>query len=153
LPEEVVQQILYAGRRAQSSKNRQPWHFIAVRDRAMLAELARLGDFASHLPTAALAVGILTPDPKADWWVMFDAGQAAACMQLAALDFGVGSGLITLHRPEPARELLGFPDDLHLRVMIAFGYPADPKALEPASRPGGRRPAEETVHFERWAGR
>src|SRR5262245_37531945 len=117
LPDEVVHQILYAGRRAQSSKNRQPWSFIAVRDREMLTELSKLGDFASHLPSAALAVGIVTPAPELDWWVMFDSGQAAAYMQLAALDLGVGSCLVTLHRPEPARDLLGFPEDLHMRVL------------------------------------
>jgi nitroreductase len=150
LPEDVVRTILYAGRRAQSSKNSQPWHFIAIRNRETLTELSKLGDFASHLPKAALAVAIVTPDPIAHYWVMFDAGQAAAYMQLAALDLGVGSCMVTLHRPEPARELLGFPEDMHLRMMIAFGYPANPADLEPASRPGGRRPLEETVHFERW---
>jgi nitroreductase len=82
--------------------------------------------------------------------VMFDAGQAAAYMQLAALELGVGSCVTTLHRPEPSRELLGYPQDLHLRMLVAFGYPADPAALEPAHRPGGRRPMEETVHFEHW---
>src|SRR5215210_3501994 len=111
LAEEVVQQILYAGRRAQSSKNSQPWHFIAVQNRETLTELSRMGDFASYLPSAALAVAIVTPDPATRWSVMFDAGQAAAYMQLAALELGVGSCLITLHRPEPTRALLGYPDE------------------------------------------
>ena len=65
LPEEVVNQILYAGRRSQSSKNSQPWRFIAVRDKDSLAALSQFGDYAKHLPSAALAVAILTPDPKA----------------------------------------------------------------------------------------
>jgi nitroreductase len=33
LPDEAVHSILNAGRRAQSSKNTQPWHFIAIRHR------------------------------------------------------------------------------------------------------------------------
>jgi nitroreductase len=81
---------------------------------------------------------------------MFDAGQAAAYMQLAALELGVGSCVTTLHRPEPSRALLGYPDHLHLRMLVAFGYPADPATLEAPPRPGGRRPGEEIVHFERW---
>jgi len=36
LSEEAVRTILNAGRQAQSSKNTQPWHFIALRDRATL---------------------------------------------------------------------------------------------------------------------
>ena len=150
LPHEVIEQILYAGRRAQSSKNSQPWHFIAIQHRETLAALATMGDFTSHLPHAALAVAILTPDPAKYYWVMFDAGQAAAYMQLAALELGVGSCVTTLHRPEPSRELLGYPDDLHLTMLVAFGYPADPSVLEAPPRSGGRRPIEEVVRFERW---
>ena len=151
LPEEVVEAILRAGRRAQSSKNTQPWHFIAIRDRETLVKLSQMGDFATYLPSAALCVAILTPDPAQRWSVMFDAGQAAAYMQLAAVEAGVGSCLVTLHRPEPSRALLGFPEELHLNVLIAFGYPADPRALEPAARAGGRREVDEVIHFEKWS--
>src|SRR5437867_11075117 len=100
LPEDVIRQILYAGKRAQSSKNSQPWHFIVIQKRETLLELAKMGDFTSSLLGAAMVVAILTPDPQTRWSVMFDAGQAAAYMQLAALDLGVGSCLVTLHRPE-----------------------------------------------------
>ncbi len=153
LPQEVIEQIIYAGRRAQSSKNSQPWHFIAIQDRQTLAALAQMGDFTRHLPHAALAVAILTPDPVASYWVMFDAGQAAAYMQLAALELGVGSCVTTLHRPEPSRELLGYPNDLYLKMLVAFGYPADPADLEAPPRPGGRRSVDDTVHFEHWNSR
>src|SRR5690349_18392890 len=112
LPREVVEKILWAGRRAQSSKNSQPWHFIAIQEHDTLMKLAEMGDFTGPLKGAALAVAIVTPDPATRWSVMFDAGQAAAYMQLAALDMGVGSCPVTLHRPEPAGELLGFPEDL-----------------------------------------
>lgn len=152
LPEEVVNSILKAGRRAQSSKNTQPRYFIAIQERETLEALSKMGDFATYLPDAALAVAILTPDFKQRWSIMFDAGQAAAYMQLAAVEHGVGSCLVTLHHPEPARALLGFPDDLELNVVIAFGYPTDHQAFDPPSRPGGRRPIEEIAHFERWGG-
>jgi nitroreductase len=150
LPAEAIERIIYAGRRAQSSKNTQPWHFVVIRDGEMLSELSKLGDFARHLPSAAMAVAILTPDPVAYYWVMFDAGQAAAYMQLEGVELGIGSCMVTLHRPEPSRALLGYPEDLHLRMVIAFGYPADPGALEPAARPGGRLPSTQTVHYERF---
>lgn len=151
LPREVVEQILYAGRRAQSSKNTQPWHFVAIQNKETLAKLATMGDFTKPLLNAALTVAILTPDPVASYWVMFDAGQSAAYLQLAALELGVGSCMVTLHRPEPSRELLGYPADLHLRMLVAFGYPEDPEAaFAHAQRVGGRKPVSEVVHFERW---
>ncbi|HUP27129.1 MAG TPA: nitroreductase family protein [Chloroflexia bacterium] len=152
LPEDVVNTILWAGRRAQSSKNTQPRFFIAVRERETLVAISKMGDFASWLPEAALCVLILTPDPKQRWSIMFDAGQSAAYMQLAAVELGVASCLITLHHPEPARELFGFPEDLELNGAIAFGYPADPGAFEPPARPGGRLPIGDIAHFERWGG-
>ena len=40
LPEDVVQSILNAGRRSQSSKNEQPWKFIAIRDKSILKALS-----------------------------------------------------------------------------------------------------------------
>src|SRR3989304_13097 len=63
LPDEVLQRILWAGGRAQSSKNTQPWHFIAVRDRATLQALSRLGTYAGHLAGSALGGAIVTADP------------------------------------------------------------------------------------------
>src|SRR5260370_21762635 len=110
-----------------------------------------MGDFTRHLPHAALAVAILTPDPITSYAVMFDAGQAAAYMQLEAVELGVGSCITTLHRPEPSRQLLGYPEDLHLKMVLSFGYPDDPAAaFEPARTVGGRKPLDEVVHFERW---
>lgn len=150
LPREVIEQILNAGRRAQSSKNTQPWYFIAITGRTMLKDLSTLGPYAGHLAGAALGVAILTPDPASRWSIMFDAGQAAAFMQLAALELGVGSCPATIYEPEPARRLLGFPEELHLNVMLSFGYPLEDTLLTSPPRPGGRRELQDIVHFEKW---
>jgi len=86
LPEEAIQAILLAGRRAQSAKNTQPWHFIAVQERSSLEALSRTGTFAGHLAGAPLAVAILTPDPAQRWSILFDAGQAAALRPVPEAD-------------------------------------------------------------------
>jgi nitroreductase len=151
VPDDSVQKILWAGRRAQSSKNTQPWSFIAIRERATLEALSRLGTYAGHLAGAALGVAIVTPDPASRFSIMFDAGQAAAYMQLAAWDLGIASCLATIYEPDAARRLLGFPTELHLRIALSFGYPADPALLTAPPKPGGRRPLAQTVHFERWS--
>lgn len=150
LPAEAVRAILDAGRRAQSSKNTQPWHFVAVQGRSTLEALARTGTYAQHLAGAALGVAILTPDLSERWSILFDAGQAAAYMQLAAWDLGIGSCLATIYQPEAARQILGFPAELHLRVALSFGYPADPADLTAPPRRGGRRIPEDVIHYERW---
>lgn len=152
IPEEIVARVVNAGRRAQSAKNMQPWHFIAIRDKDRLAKLAECGTYAQHLAGAALGVAIITTDPDARWSIMFDAGQAAAYMQLEAWELGIGSCMATIYEPEKARELLGFPDDLHIRAAISFGYPADESKMSAPPRKGGRSALEEVLHWERWKG-
>lgn len=150
LSEDDVYAILNAGRRAPSSKNRQEWQFIAIRERETLRALAACGEWAGHLAGAALGVAILTPDPSARFQTMFDAGQAAAYMQLAAWERGIGSCPASIYEPERARAILGFPAEWHLRIALSFGYPADATILTAAPRKGGRRALEDVVHWERW---
>ena len=150
LPEDIVHAILNAGRRSQSSKNEQTWQFIAIRDRTILKALSECGQWAGHLAGAALGVAILTPDPAAKFQTLFDAGQAAAFMQLAALELGVGSCPASIYEAEKARGILGFPAELTLRFALSFGYPADQAKLSAPPKKGGRRKLEELVHWDRW---
>ena len=150
LPEDAIHAILNAGRRSQSSKNEQTWHFIAIRDKEILKDLSGTGTYAGHLAGAALGVAILTPDPDGKFQIMFDAGQAAAFMQLAAWELGVGSVPASIYEHEKARGVLGFPAEWHLRVALSFGYPAEEEKLSAAPKKGGRRTLEEIVHWDRW---
>jgi len=150
LPDEVILAILNAGRRSQSSKNEQAWQFIAIRDKSILKALSECGTWAGHLAGAALGVAILTPDPEGKFQIMFDAGQAAAFMQLAAWELGVGSVPASIYESEKAREILGFPSEWHLRIALSFGYPVDEAKMSAAPKKGGRRPLEEMIHWEKW---
>ena len=53
VPEPIIDAILNAGWRAQSSKNSQPWIFILISDRAQLQRLSAAGTYAAHLANAA----------------------------------------------------------------------------------------------------
>ena len=150
LPEDVIHAILNAGRRSQSSKNEQAWHFIAIRDKDILKQLSVCGTWAGHLAGAALGVAILTPDPTAKFQTMFDAGQAAAFMQLGAWELGVGSVPASIYEGEKARQILGFPHEWHLRIALSFGYPLEEEELSAAPKKGGRRSLEEVLHWDRW---
>src|SRR5215510_1575472 len=52
ISDEDLRAILNAGRRAQSSKNTQPWTFIAILDRQALQRLSECGAYAGHLAGA-----------------------------------------------------------------------------------------------------
>lgn len=150
LPDEAIDKILFAGRRAQSSKNTQPWRFIAIKNRATLQSISETGPWAGHLAGAAFGVVILTPHPDERFSIMFDAGQAAAYMQLAAWELGIGSCLATIYEPDTVRQILQFPGDLHVRIAISFGYPQDQKLLTDPPRKTGRLPEDEIIHWEMW---
>lgn len=141
VPEEIVGEILEAGRLAQSSKNDQPWHFVLVHDRETLRRLSTCGRYAGHLAGADFAVALVL-QPGYD----FDMGQAAAYMQLAAWDRGVASCIASMWEPDKAKAILGVPAEKQLDTAISFGYPA--------KRPGkirDRRPLEDIVRREKWA--
>ena len=150
LPEATILAILNAGRRAQSSKNTQPWDFVAITDQSILQQLSECGEWAGHLAGASLGVALVHPDPVEKFQTMFDVGQAAAYMQLAAWELGVGSCLASIYETERARQILGFPAELHLRIAISFGYPADEEKLIAAPHKGGRKLLEEMLHWNHW---
>ncbi|MBA2700860.1 MAG: nitroreductase family protein [Chloroflexi bacterium] len=153
LEEAHLERILRAGRRANSSKNLQRWSFIVCRDRAHLVELSAVGPWAGHLAGAAVGIALVTPDPRASeapLSVMFDLGQAADSMMLAAWELGVGSVPATVYEQDLARDLLGYPADHHCEFLLSFGYPADPTDLTRPAAAGGRRPLDDLVHEERW---
>jgi nitroreductase len=151
-PEDLVR-ILNAGRRAASSKNLQRWQFIVCRDRDHLEQLATVGPWAGHLAGAAVAVALVTPDPKAadsPLSVLFDLGMAAGNMMLVAWELGIGSVPATVYEHDRARELLGYPEDHHCEYLLSFGHPADPADLDRPNRAGGRSALSDLLHDERW---
>ncbi len=148
-----LDRILEAGRHAGSSKNRQRWTFIVCRDRGHLRELAKVGPFAGHLAGAAVAIALVTPDPRppdAGRSILFDLGLVAENMMLAAWELGIGCVPATVYEPEMTRRLLGLPDDQSCDYLLSFGYPADRGDLTRPAVRGGRRPLDEMVRQERW---
>jgi nitroreductase len=159
LDPDYLDRILQAGRHAGSSKNLQRWTFIVCRDRGKLGELAKVGPWAGHLAGAAVAIALVTPDPRgaidprgdgAPLSIMWDLGRAAQNMVLTAWELGIGSVPATVYEHDRARELLGYPDDQHCEYILSFGYPADPSDLTRPPKAGGRRDLDEVVREDRW---
>lgn len=145
VPDEAVHAILGAGRRSQSSKNTQPWRFLVIRNPSMLETLSKLGDFAWHLAGANFAVVLVGTVEST--WNNFDLGQAAAQMQLAAHELGVGSCIAAIYQRDEAKKVLGIPQNYSVFCAISFGYPAENhKPL----RMGGRKSLDDIVLWEHW---
>jgi len=148
--------LLEAGRHTGSSKNLQRWQFIVVREGARLAELAKVGAYAGHLAGAALAIALVTPDPRragSPYSIMWDLGRAAQNMTLAAWARGIGSVPATVYDQQLCRQILGYPEDQQCEFILSFGYPADAAELSNPPRAGGRHALDEIVHREGWSER
>jgi nitroreductase len=145
VPEDVIRAILDAGRRSQSSRNSQAWQFVVVQNRDTLQALAQTTGSVGHIGGAAFAVVLVGTDEGL--WNHFDLGQAAAYLQLAAWEQGVGSGIAGFHHEDEVRAILGIPAGMSCFVALSFGYPAADFA--PAKR-GGRKPLDEVVRWEKW---
>src|SRR5439155_11110547 len=88
VPDAVVHRIVEAGRLTGSGMNRQPWHFIVVRDGAMLRRLGALASSGPYVAQAPLAVVVATDKTR---FAVSDASRAIQSMLLTAWADGVGS--------------------------------------------------------------
>ncbi|MBS3753919.1 MAG: nitroreductase family protein [Anaerolineales bacterium] len=73
--------------------------------------------------------------------IMFDAGQSAAYMQLAAWELGIGSVPATIYKRGKAREILAYLEEKECNIALSFGYPEKEDALtRPPQKGGGAVP-------------
>ena len=103
---EQVEMILKAALMAPASKRKNPWQFVVVEDKEMLAKLSVCKPAgAAFLKDCALAVVVLANVMESDVWVE-DASIASIYMQLQAEDLG----------------LLDVPYQLDVLSIIGIGY-------------------------------
>src|SRR4030095_4994510 len=80
IPEAVVRRIVEAGRLTGSGMNRQPWHFIVVRERETLRSLGAVASSGSYVAQAPLAIVVATDRSR---FAVSDASRAIQSMLLA----------------------------------------------------------------------
>jgi nitroreductase len=155
IPDDVLNQILQAGRAAGSSKNSQPWRFVVLRDAARRQELSAAIMAPQNLAGCAAAIVVVLLNDR----LRFDAGRAAQNMMVVAWAFGVGSCPNSV-RPDAldrTRQALAIPADSGIATVITLGYPAagQPQPNRRASPDKilarvNRLPLEDLVRHERY---
>lgn len=122
VPDELVDRILEAGRLTASAMNKQPWHFVVVKDRDRIARLGSSLRSGPYVSSAAFAVAVAVErSPLA----ISDGSRAIQDMILTAWSEGVGSNWVGFSGMlDEAGRTLKLPDDLELLAVIPFGYPA-----------------------------
>jgi nitroreductase len=134
--EEKVELLKEAALRAPSSRGVNPWEFIFITDRDLLAKLSAAKPHGStFLKDAPLGVVVCANPEKSDVWVE-DASIATIFIELAATSLELGSCWIQIrermHDETQTAEayiaqLLNIPSHLKVESMIAIGYPAESK--------------------------
>ncbi len=128
--------LLQAAMAAPSAGNAQPWRFVVVDDRAVLAAVPAIHPYAAmaaKAPAAILVCGDLAAEKYPGFWVQ-DCSAAIQNMLLAALDQGIGAVWTGIY-PEQERvqkftELFALPDSVIPLGLVVLGYPAQNPAAQ-----------------------
>lgn len=119
-PEEVMMEVLEAGRLAPSAHNDQPWEFILVRDKGVLKELEKYCISGRFISQVSFGVVVVT-DPSSKWYEI-DTTRAVQNMVLTAWSRGLGSCWIGRLDIDGLKSYLGIPSKLHVLTVLPFGY-------------------------------
>jgi nitroreductase len=123
IPAEHLQQILEAGRQAPSSANRQPWHFVVVRDAEQKQRVAQACNGQMWMAEAdciLVACGIPALTEK---WYRVDVAIGLQTMVLAARSLGYGTCWIGAFDPAKVKEACGLPEELDVVACTPLGVP------------------------------
>ncbi len=124
-----------------SSRNRQEWNFVVVRDQERLKQLGALASTGPFIANAVLAIAVVVSDGPGGY---VDGARAAQDMMLVAWGEGIGSNWVgNMNKPE-VKDLLGVPADKMILVVIPFGYPVEKIGAGKKKR----KPLNEIVHAE-----
>ena len=130
VPDEVLAQVLDAARLAPSACNKQPWHFIVVRDPAKrrgLAQAAAGQAFVGEAPVVLLCCGQRYRDRYC--WIgtdmyLVDCAIAIDHLTLAARNEGLGTCWVGAFDHGEVRRVVKVADDYDVIMLVPLGYPA-----------------------------
>ncbi|MFX1561726.1 MAG: nitroreductase family protein [Promethearchaeota archaeon] len=123
--EEKINAILEAGRWAPSASNRQPWHFIVIRDPKMREQLGAIHPNGSWMKDSPVVIVVLGNPSKHPNYYLCDPHQAVQNMLLAAHSLGLATCWMGVRGKDlelDFKKLLGVPEDIRAICAISIGY-------------------------------
>ena len=144
IPEDKLNKILQAGLFAPTSRNIKPCEFYVVKDKDVLAKLARAKKAgAGMLASCNAAIVVLGDSEKADTWAE-DSSIALSFMMLMAEEQGIGNCWVQIHlrydadgndAEQNVREILSVPEKFRVVGILSLGIAsekAEPHTLDEA---------------------
>lgn len=147
--QDMVNTVLCAGMCAPTAKNKRPYHFIVIRDRHILSDLARHNPNAAMLEFSAGAIVICGDKNREGLKEFLYADCAAATQNMLLSIHGLGLGGVWCGVASNSEwrklliEQLTLPNKLEPVSVIGFGWPDEGKELN-------SRWDTAMVHYEKW---
>lgn len=150
IPEEILQQILEAGRLAPSACNNQPWKFIVVRDKNLKKRLVSTCKNQKFVGEASVVIVgcAISPSYKMDngeYSYTIDLAIALEHMSLQATSLGVGTCWIGAFYQDQVKKNLGIPEEVQVVALVSVGYPKE------LGLKRGRKPLSEIVCYDKYS--
>ena len=147
---EQLLRLIEAAQAAPSAGNCQPWHFYAVKNKKVQAELKESAYNQDFILSAPACIIICT-DSKRNEQRYGERGKNLYCLQdtaaavqnilLCAKVMGLGTCWVGAFDEDKAAEILNLPENFRPVALIPLGYPAE------EFKPQNRRPIDEIVTF------
>ena len=153
--DEDLNAILEAARWAPSGVNKQPWHFIIIKNKETQKKLAELLPWGKYIKNAPIAIAILVETKS--MWAILDGAIAMTHITLEAAARGLGTCWVACwpnleNNPdieEKIFEILGVPEKkrkkMKLITITPLGYPI-PEGIKETTR----KNLSEIVHYEKF---
>lgn len=161
IPDEVLNEILEAGRLAPSSQNRQPWRYVVIKDPAQIKKLSLnsglLGLSNLFIRKAPCLIAACADSSRglrlnSHEYYLVDVAISVQQMVLAAWNRGVGSCWMAAYNEKTLKKFLDLPKSWRVVALLPFGYPAEKKtayskalSFFPGSK--NRLPLEKIVRY------
>lgn len=122
--------ILECAMLAPSAANEQPWEFVVITDRKMLAKVGEINHYASFAKKAPLAILLCLNNDKVKepGMAIIDMGTCAENMMLAATALNLGSVFTGIfphkERMDGFAKLCKLPPNIQAIGLIVLGHPA-----------------------------
>ena len=150
--EEQVETLLEMAMCAPKRLDKQPWHFVVIRDKELQRKVADTYRVRPYVEQASVLIAVGANPAESPTWLM-DISAAAENLLLAATAIGLGGAWVGA--PDTAlwdetesllRSALSIPPHVRVPTLLAIGYPAK----EPPPHGKHDRFVSTKVHYGKW---
>ncbi len=131
VPRGLIRTMIEAAMFAPSARNAQPWQFVVIDDRQVLASYGKKhpnAEMAKDAPLGILVCGDLRLELSPGYWPV-DCAAAVQNLLLAAHAVGLGAVWTGVYpredRMRTLREMCGLPPEVQPHSLVVIGYPAE----------------------------